>query len=114
MDPLTRDPSSPSPVPPTVTNAFKEENSGGDGPCETIKMTTKEEKVLGIVLTKKDDDDIRRLKILINENDATTNVQNCAAAAEGSILTYVSQPIAAAPHSFSIRVDWPRAEPRRA
>ena len=77
------DSSSPSPVPPTVTHAFKEKNRGDDGQCETIKMATKEENVLGIVLAKKDDDDKRRLNILINENDATTNVQNGAAAAEG-------------------------------
>ena len=83
MGPSTRDPSSPSPVPPTVTHAFKEKNRGDDGQCETIKMATKEENVLGIVLAKKDDDDKRRLNILINENDATTNVQNGAAAAEG-------------------------------
>ena len=83
MGPSTRDPSSPSPVPSTVTNASKEDNRGGDGPCETIKMATKEEKNLGIVTTKKNyDDDKRRFKISTNENDATTNVQN-GAAAEG-------------------------------
>ena len=75
------DPSSPSPVPPTVTNALKEENKGSDGPCETIKMATKEEKVLVIVLFQ-DDDDKRRLKIITNESDATTKFAN-AAAAEG-------------------------------
>ena len=64
-------------MPPTVTNAFKEENRGGDGPCEMIKMATQEEKVLGIVLTK-DDDDTRRLKISTNENDAITRVDNDA------------------------------------
>ena len=63
-------PSSSSPLPPIVSNAFKEENSGGDGPCETIKMATKEEEVLGIVLTK-EDDDTRCLKIGFNGNDAT-------------------------------------------
>jgi hypothetical protein len=73
----TMDPPSRSPVPPTVTNAFKEENRGGDGPCEMIKMATQEEKVLGIVLTK-DDDDKRRLKISTNENDAITRVDNDA------------------------------------
>ena len=77
------DPSSRSPVPSTVTNAFKEENRGGGGPCETTKMATKEEEVLSIVLTKDHDDDKRRLKLRTNENDATTNVQNGAAAAEG-------------------------------
>ena len=83
MGPSTSDPPFPSPVPPTVTNAFKEENRGGDGQCETIKMATKEEKVLDIVTTKKNyDDDKRRFKISTNENDATTNVQN-GAAAEG-------------------------------
>jgi hypothetical protein len=46
----TVDPSSPSPMSPTVTNALKEENKGIDGPCETIKMATKEEKDLVIVL----------------------------------------------------------------
>ena len=73
----TMDLPSRSPVPPTVTNAFKEENRGGDGPCEMIKMATQEEKVLGIVLTK-DDDDKRRLKISTNENDAITRVDNDA------------------------------------
>ena len=77
----TMDPSSPSPLPPTatVTSAFvfEAENSGGDGPCEMIKMATQEEKVLGIVLTK-DDDDKRRLKISSNENDAITRVDNDA------------------------------------
>ena len=90
MDPSTVDPSSSSPVPPTVTNAFKEENSGGDGPCETIKMATKEEEVLSIVLTKTHDDETR-LKISSTDNDAT-NVQNGAAAegyehnGEGAVL----------------------------
>ena len=74
-----------SPLPPTatVTSAFvfEAENSGGDGPCEMIKMATREEKVLGIVLSK-DDDDTRRLKISANENDATTKVEN-EATAEG-------------------------------
>ena len=86
------DPSSHSQVPPTatVTNAFNEENRGG-GPCETIKMATKEEKVLVIVLFR-DDDDKRRLKISNNENDATTRVQNDATAegyehiGEGAVL----------------------------
>jgi len=55
------------------------ENSGGDGPCEMIKMATKEEKVLGIVLSK-DDDDTRRLKISTTENDATMKVVNDATA----------------------------------
>ena len=65
-------PSSHSPEPPTatVTNAFKEENRGGDGPCETIKTATKEEDVSVIVLTK-DDDDKRCLQIGFNGNDAT-------------------------------------------
>ena len=98
------DPSFSSPVPPTatVTNAFKEENRGGDGPCETIKMAMKEKKVLGESVTKeekdllivltKDDDDKRRLKISNNENDATTRVQNDATAegyehiGEGAVL----------------------------
>ena len=80
MNPSTTDPSSPSPVPSTVTNASKEDNRGGDGPCETIKMATKEEKNLGIVLTKDDDDDKRRSKISTNETDATTKVENHAAA----------------------------------
>ena len=74
------DSSSCSPVPPTVTNAFKEENRGGDGPCETIKMATKEEKVLGIVLISKDHDDKCRLKFSTNESDATTKFENDAAA----------------------------------
>ena len=83
MNLSTMDLSSPSPLPPTVTNAFKEKSRGDDGQCETIKMATKEEKVLGIVTTKKKyDDDKRRFKISTNENDATTNVQN-GAAAEG-------------------------------
>ena len=73
------DPSPPSPVQSTVTNALKEENRGGDGPCETIEMATKEEKVLGIVLTKEDDNK-RRLKISTNENDATTKVEIFATA----------------------------------
>ena len=72
------DPSSPSPVPPTVTNALKEENKGSDGPCETINMATKEEKDLVIALIK-DDDDKRRLKISSTENDATTKIENDAA-----------------------------------
>jgi hypothetical protein len=55
------------------------ENSGGDGPCEMIKMATKEEKLLGIVLSK-DDDDTRRLKISTTENDATMKVVNDATA----------------------------------
>ena len=69
-------PSSPSPVPPTatVTNVSKEENRGCGGPCETIKKATKEEKVMGIVLTK--DHDNRRLKCSTNESDATTKVEN--------------------------------------
>ena len=79
MDPLTMDPLSFSPVPPTVTNALKEENRGGDGPCETIKMATKEEKDLVIVLNK-DDEDKRRLNNSTNENDATTKVENDATA----------------------------------
>jgi hypothetical protein len=74
-------PSSPLSLPPTVTNAFKIENKGGGGPCEMIKMVTTEEKVLGIVLSK-DDDDTRRLKISTNKNDATTKVEN-EATAEG-------------------------------
>ena len=78
MGPSTMDPSSPSPVLPTVTTAFKEDIRGGDGPCETIKMATKEEKILVIVSTKKDDDDKRRLKISTNENDAITRVDNDA------------------------------------
>ena len=68
------DSSSPSPVPPTVTNAVKEENRSDDGQCETIKMATKEENFSGIVLTKEDDNK-RRLKISTNENDATTKVE---------------------------------------
>ena len=90
MGPSTRDPPFLSPVPPTVTNAFKEENRGGDGPCETIKMATKEEEVLSIVLTKTHDDETR-LKISSTDNDAT-NVQNGAAAegyehiGEGAVL----------------------------
>ena len=79
MDPLTMDPLSFSPVPPTVTNALKEENKGSDGPCETIKMATKEEKDLVIVLNK-DDEDKRRLNNSTNENDATTKVENDATA----------------------------------
>ena len=77
----TVDPSSPSPVLPTatVTNALKEENKGSDGPCETIKMATKEEKDLVIVLNK-DDEDKRRLNNSTNENDATTKVENDATA----------------------------------
>ena len=62
-----------SPVSPTATivNAFKEENRGGDGPCDTsIKTATKEEDGLVIILTK-DDDDTRCLKISTNGNDAT-------------------------------------------
>ena len=74
---------SPSPLPPYVTVpsafVFEAENSGGDGPCEMIKMATKEEKVLGIVLSK-DDDDTRRLKISTTENGATTKVANDATA----------------------------------
>ena len=91
----TMDPLSPSPLPPyaTVPSAFvfEAENSGGDGPCEMIKMATKEEKVLGIVLSK-DDDDTRRLKISITENDATTRVDDDATAegyehlGEGAVL----------------------------
>jgi hypothetical protein len=75
----TMDSPSRSPVPSTVTctNAFKEENRGGGGPCETIKMARKEENVSGIVLTN-EDDDTRRLKLRTNENDATTKVQNDA------------------------------------
>ena len=96
------DPSFPSPVPLPVTNAFKEENRGGGGSCETINMATKEKKVLGESVTKeekdllivltKDDDDKRRLKINNNENDATTRVQNDATAegyehiGEGAVL----------------------------
>ena len=79
----TMDHLSSSPLAPTaiVTNAFiyEAENSGGDGPCEMIKMATKEEKVLGIVLSK-DDDDTRRLNISTTENDATTKVVNDATA----------------------------------
>ena len=63
-----------SPVPPTatVTNAFKEENRGCGGPCATIKMATKEEKVLGVVLIKDDDDDDKRcLNFSTNDNDAS-------------------------------------------
>jgi hypothetical protein len=78
MDPSTMNPSSSSPLPPIVFNAFKEENSGGDGPCETIKMATKKENVLSIMFTKNHDDDKRRLKISSNENDATTKVENDA------------------------------------
>ena len=67
MDPPFR-----SPVPPTVTNSFKKENRGGDGPCDTIKMATKEEKVLGAVLIKDDDDDDKRcLNFSTNDNDAS-------------------------------------------
>ena len=115
----TMGPSSPPPLLPTVTNAFKRgasprsnvtqhcskkgtnenvavdedavalvrvaaENSGGGGPCEMIKMLTTEEKVLGIVLSK-NDDDTRRLNISTNKNDATTQptkVEN-EATAEG-------------------------------
>jgi hypothetical protein len=67
------------------------ENSGGDSPRKMIKMATKEEKVLGIVLSK-DDDDTRRLKISTTENDATTKVANDATAegyeniGEGALL----------------------------
>ena len=69
------DSSSRSRLPPTVTNAFKEENRGCGGPCETINKATKEGKVLGIVLTK--DHDKRRLKCSTNESDATaTKVEN--------------------------------------
>ena len=79
----TMDHSFPPPLPPTatVTSAFvfEAENSGGDGPCEMIKMATKEEKVLGIVLSK-DDDDTHRLKSSTTENDATTKVANDATA----------------------------------
>ena len=64
---------SASPLSPTAT--VEAENSGGDGPCKMIKMATKEEKVLGIVLSK-DDDDTRRLNISTTENDATTKVAN--------------------------------------
>ena len=91
----TMDHLSSSPLPPTatVTNAFvfEAENSGGDGPCGMIKMATKEEKVLSIVLSK-DDDDTRRLKISTNENDATMKVVNDATAEgyehldEGAVL----------------------------
>ena len=90
----TMDPSFPSPLPPTatVTNAFiYEAENSGDGPCEMIKMATKEEKVLGIVLSK-DDDDTRRLNISTTENDATTKVANDATAegyehlGEGAVL----------------------------
>ena len=86
------DPSSLSLMPPTITNAFKEENRGDGGPCETIKMATKEENVLGIVLTKNHDDEKRRFKISTNENDAITKVQNDATAkryeniGEGAVL----------------------------
>jgi hypothetical protein len=45
------------------------EHSGGENPFEMIKMSTKEEKVLVIVLIK-DDDDKCRLRISTNENDA--------------------------------------------
>ena len=85
------DPPSRLPMPPTVTNALKEENKGSDGPCETIKMATKEEKDLVIVLNK-DDEDKRRLKNSTNENDATTKVENDATAEgydhieEGAVL----------------------------
>ena len=91
MDPSTMDPTSFSPVPPTITNAFKEKNRGDDGQCETIKMATKEEKFSGIVLTKEDDNK-RRLKISTNENDATTKVEIVATAegyehiGEGAVL----------------------------
>ena len=91
IDPSTMDPLSFSPVPPTVTNAFKEKNRGDDGQCETIKMATKEEKFSGIVLTKEDDNK-RRLKISTNENDATTKVEIFATAegyehiGEGAVL----------------------------
>ena len=67
------------------------ENSGGDGPCKMIKMATKEEKVLGIVLSK-DDDATRRLNISTTDNDATTKVANDATAegyehlGEGAVL----------------------------
>ena len=77
MGPSTSDPPFPSPVPPTVTNAVKEENRSDDGQCETIKMVTKEENFSGIVLTKEDDNK-RRLKISTNENDAITRVDNDA------------------------------------
>ena len=75
----TMDHLSSSPFPPTATIIiafiYEAENSGGDGPCEMIKMATKEEKVLGIVLTK-DDDDTRRLKS--STTDATMKVVNDA------------------------------------
>jgi hypothetical protein len=70
-------PPSRSPVSPTVTNALKEENKGSDDPCETFKMAMKEEKVLGIVSIK-DDDDKRCLEISSTENDATTKFENDA------------------------------------
>ena len=60
-------------------DAVAAENSGGDGPCKMIKMATKEEKVLGIVLSK-EDDDTHRLNISTTENDATTKVANDATA----------------------------------
>ena len=74
-------PTQPKNEPTMDPLSVEAENSGGDGPCEMIKMATKEEKVLGIVLSK-DDDDTRRLKISTNENDATTKVEN-EATAEG-------------------------------
>ena len=89
----------PAPMAPTHpknestmdASSVEAENSGGDGSCEMIKMATKEEKVLGIVLSK-DDDDSRRLKISTTENDATTKVANEATAegyehlGEGAVL----------------------------
>ena len=85
----TMDPSFPSPLPPNAT--VEAENSGGDGPCEMIKIATTEANVLGIVLSK-DDDDTRRLKISTTENDATMKVVNDATAegyehlGEGAVL----------------------------
>ena len=67
----TMDPPFRSPVPPTVTNSFKKENRGGGSPCATIKMATKEEKVLGVVLIKDDDDGKRCLNFSTNDNDAS-------------------------------------------
>ena len=72
-------PTQPKNEPTMDPLSVEAENSGGDGPCEMIKMATKEEKVLGIVLSR-DDDDTRRLKISSTENDATMKVANDATA----------------------------------
>ena len=70
-------PLSASPLSPTAT--VEAENSGGDGPCEMIKIATTEAKVLGIVLIK-DDDDTHNLHISTTDNEATTEVENDATA----------------------------------